>query len=158
MVENDNPKAYIRRFILQNSHIYTRHIIEQKLREAGYSIADIEAAYDSLRYPTHPAPVDTGSRSVSTEPNLIGCLVFFPGVPVLIFLLASMGSGLEGIAYIGAIIAGFVVPSMVKHNNPGLAKGMIYGFRTFLVLFVILPIVALLVLWGICIMSYNGNL
>jgi|GEM_PF-4177253 len=158
MSENDQIQRQVQQFIKENQATYTRDAITRKLLDAGYSIHEIDAGFEALGIGWEGAQKEKMKnyadlkygdwRLANTNP--LGFLIFFPGVPILMYFVAFVEPGLSGLLYLATILAGFFIPMFIKNNDPDLAKGMIYGFRTFLVLFFCFPIVAVGVLWGIC--------
>ena len=161
MAEKDNIQKYIQTYIQEKQGVYTRDAIPQKLVDAGYSINDIDYAYEALGISRgvegkdkNNYPVQRGDwRNARVDP--VGFLIFFPGLPILMFILNFIEPTLSSLVYLATLVGGMFVPMYVKRDNPSLAKGMIYGYRTFLVIFVCLPIVALVVLIGICMAGYS---
>lgn len=160
MAENDSIQKYITQFIQENQKIYTRDAITEKLIEAGYSANDIDEAYEALGIgwggldkPKHEAMAAVGDWR-SAKADWRGFLIFFPGIPILVYALFRKAQFFT-LTYPYAIVflMGTFLPMVVKNTNPGFAKGMIYGFRTSIVLFLILPIVAIALLWGYCMVT-----
>jgi hypothetical protein len=166
MEDNSQIQKYLQDYIQTNRTNYTRRAIEHKLSQAGYSSGDIDDAFEALGLGWWgEETADKSKRAAepgdwrSAAANPWGFLLFFPVLPILGYVLAVMSDGnLLGLVYIGTVIAGFYLPMWVKHQNPGLAKGMIYGFRVFLAVFVCFPVVAVAVLWGICMVSGGFNI
>lgn len=136
-------KKYLRDYIQKNRETYKRLDIEYQLLEAGYSMGDIDIVYEDL-----------GLGSVSEwkriDANPIGFLVFFPVIPIFVYILHTFILELNFIlfSYLVVFFVGTFLPMVIKHINPSLAKGMKYGFRALLVLFLCLPAAGLGIFWS----------
>ena|SRR5688572_11684314 len=161
MTDNDSIQKYVQQFIQENQKTYTRDAITNKLVEAGYSINDVDDAYDALglgwgvkgESDYQAKPISGDWRNASADP--VGFVIFFPCIPILGYILLMFVQTIGAILLIyGTVfLLGTFLPMAAKSSNPSLAKGMIYGFRTLLVLFLCLPVVGIAVLWGICMVS-----
>jgi hypothetical protein len=160
MAENDSIQKYVQQFIQENHKIYTRDAITNKLVEAGYSTNDVDDAYDALGlgWNTDEKPKHDPSDWRSARVDARGFLIMFPGIPLLTYILMLLSFRLAPLFMWAGVIAVFaariILPNRMR-ENPGFVKGVIYGFRTTIVLFVILPIVAAVALFGICILLYS---
>jgi hypothetical protein len=160
MAENDSIQKYVQQFIQENQKIYTRDAITNKLVEAGYSTNDVDDAYDALGlgWNTDDKPKHDPSNWRSARVDARGFLIMFPGIPLLTYILMLLSYRLSPYIMMAGIVAflaaRFILPNRMRHR-PDFVKGIIYGFRTTIVLFVILPIVAAVALFGICILLYS---
>ena len=160
MSENDSIQKYVQQFIQENYKIYTRDAITNKLVEAGYSTNDVDDAYEALGlgWNTDEKPKHDPSDWRSARVDARGFLVMLPGIPLLTYILMLLSYRLAPyimMAGIAAFLAArIILPNRMRHR-PDFVKGVIYGFRTTIVLFVILPIVAAVALFGICILLYS---
>jgi hypothetical protein len=152
-------RSYIEKYIREHQGRYTRASIFDKLVAAGYSELDVRDAFERLNMDVSEkekvsVPKYTSYDTVSANP--LGFLLFFPLIPLVVYFAMIVNYRVfEYIVfiYIAVFLFGTFFPMSIKQSNPSMAKGMIYGFRTLLVLFVVLPIVGLAVLWGICMLT-----
>jgi DNA-binding transcriptional MerR regulator len=121
-----------------------RSQLTHKLIERGYLKEDIDTAYQALLENHHGNPGGTSTNPVSF-------LIVFPGLPLVVFLLSRLDVTLATVTLFAGIIAGLFTPFMIRDRYPDVAKGIVYGFRTLVVIFFVIPAVGLLVLTGICI-------
>lgn len=157
MDEKKNIQKYLQNYIKENRDTYTADVIRLKLLEAGYDRHEIREAFKALGMAGSSKVIIEGDwRSAPVNP--FGFLIFFPVLPLFGYILSVIFNDISwfGLVYFSTLIAGFIAPIYVKRRNPSMAKGMIYGFRTFLLVFVCLPIVAGLVIFGICIASMSN--
>jgi len=160
MAENDSIQKYVQQFIQENYKIYTRDAITNKLVEAGYSTNDVDDAYDALGlgWNTDDKPKNDPHDWRSARVDARGFLIMFPGIPLLTYILMLLSYRLAPyfmMAGIAAILAArFILPNRMRHR-PDFVKGIIYGFRTNVILFIVLPTVTSLAVLGICILLYS---
>jgi len=128
---------------------YTDEALRGAARSAGYTEAEIEAAWSS----EIPAAAAAGAGSRPRARMLVAIPVAFlyvVGVYLAVSLLGSSAQyDLTLPALIVAGIAGIVGWATLRDRRPSLAFGLGLG----VVLAVVLPVVLVLVLLGICIVS-----
>jgi hypothetical protein len=162
MSENDNIQKYIQQFIQENRRVYTREAITDKLVEAGYSANDIDDAYEALGigWDVEDKPKNDPDNWRSARVDTRGFLLMFPGIPLITYILMLLSYRLAPYFMLAGVAATFaariIVPNRMR-QNPGFVKGIVYGFRTLIILYVVLPIVAGVVLFGICIFLYSSQ-
>jgi hypothetical protein len=170
---NDKIVAYIRQY----RDIYTREAITARLIKAGYDEADINVAFEHLEVePDKPQliVIDEPRREVQGDIDevlgvdkrkndaaawydsaLTGFLVYVIGSVLGVGLLTLISAGLTFLAVGGTLFLGLVLPSTLEKESPQFAQGIKYGFRTLVVLFIVLPSLGVLVIFGLCM---TGNL
>ena len=156
-MDGNNIQNYLRSYIAENKDVYTREIIEQKLIDAGYTYEDINQAYIASGYDFFDEmSIGEPGKQRNVSASAKGFLIFFPGLGILFALSVLLLPPISMIVFLLIILAGLIMPRRVRATDPGLAKGYTYGFRAFLVVFVCLPFIAFVILFGICIASFSG--
>lgn len=172
----NNPNLI--QYIEQNRAQYTRAAIDKQLLDAGYSQADIDAAWKEIEAreantPVVPPPQaqapqpavvpPTQPRRLLTMPifwlGLFGVLVLQYGVAALFIPATSYENGnsvfvpIAGVLTCGVPIALLIAGSLLLRSNRPLALGLLYGL---LVFDVIIPFVGSIILFGICVTSLGS--
>jgi hypothetical protein len=133
---------FIWQYILDNYHTYTQLTIEENLLSAGYSQTDINAVYAEFHDEFREL---NGWRAAPWNP--IGCLLLFPLIPLVAFVFIIAFPTYFGqilvIAYIITILMRVFLPRYIEGGNRGIAKGIVYGFRVMVIVFVVFPVLAL---------------
>ena len=177
MEDKDAIQTYLQNYIEENRDTYRADVIRAKLLDAGHHRDEINSAFAALGMDVEKGK-NNGSASKSNKagsgnwrdaPTNAGYfLLFFPLIPVVAYFLPlfaygltnndSVGFGSFSLIALGTLLAGTFLPMRLKHTNPSAAKGIMYGFRTLLVIFVVLPILGICTLWGICIVGNGGSM
>ena len=135
--------AYVR----TNRDRFTDEALREAARAAGYTDAEIAAAWSAAGNP---------SKSIPTErPTNVGVVIavavgYAAGLYGVSALLGSMGVGdIAAAIGIGLVLAGIVGWVVLRDSRPSLAAGLGWG----VLLAVGLPIVIVLGLLGICLVA-----
>jgi hypothetical protein len=172
----------IHEYIQKYRLIYTRDAIKNKLLEAGFSAEEIEQALDQAQVAAEAGALDDDVVIVddakpkislaednfpdvdylppkrkspqSVPPDFAVMFAYIIAVPLVAFIFASFGGSGSSLAFIWVVAMGFVgLMSSSVFSNPARAKGVNYGCRVLLVIFVVLPFVAAVAVAGVCLVA-----
>jgi hypothetical protein len=171
---NDKIVAYIRQY----RDIYTREAITARLVKAGYNEADINTAFEHLETePDKPKliVIDEPRRELEQDfdevlgvnkrkndarswwdSGWLGFLVFVIGAPLAVGLMTNYSSALIFFGVSGVLLLGLLLPKTLEKEYPHFADGIRYAFRTLILLFVVLPFLDIVVIFGICLVDIFG--
>lgn len=175
----ENGEA-IRLYIWQNRGAYTREAVTAQLRASGHSDEAIAAAWQDINsgawLPPGASPTGAGAAAPPTPARqagvarsslfwltLIGFIVVSWGLPILLFVLSSVLNDRNGVLalagtllyllfQVAALVAGLVL-YLTNRNRP-VGAGLLIAL---LILDVILPVVAFVIVAGICIVFIAAN-
>lgn len=171
----NNPNLI--QYIEQHRAQYTREAIDKQLLDAGYSRADIDAAWNEIEAGATgeqavPPPAVTQSsqqlpptqqRRLLATPvfwlGLFGVLVLQYGIAALFFPAINYENGssvfvpIVGVLTCGVPIALLIAGSLLLKSNRPLALGLLYGL---LIFDVIIPFIGAIIIFGICVASLSG--
>ena len=135
--------AYVR----TNRDRFTDDALREAARAAGYSDAEIGAAWSAAGNPSKSIPTERRTNVGVVIAIAVGYAAALYGVSAL---LGSMGVGdIAAAIGIGLVLAGIVGWVVLRDSRPSLAAGLGWG----VLLAVGLPIVIVLGLLGICLVA-----
>jgi hypothetical protein len=146
----DDRVAVLAAYLRSNQGKFTDQALDKAAREAGYSEAELAAARP-LANPSWqgsgvmPPPTRDTHRGVVAAVAIAYVLVLY----LLISTAASMSSDLSGTVGLVGLLAGIVAWALLRNERPSLAQGIGCG----VVLAVVIPIVAIFVIIGICVVT-----
>lgn len=143
--------ARLSAYFRANRDRFTSEALKRAAATAGYSAAEIEAAWSEIGWGS--AEVAAG-RPANVGVTAGATIAFLVGVYVVTALLGSnyATSGLAIPVFLLAMLGGIVAWALLRESNPALARGIGCG----VVLAVAVPVVLFLVLLGLCLaMGYS---
>lgn len=169
---NDNVINYI----LQNRSRYTREGIDRELQRAGFTPEQIAAAWQAVESGYVPPPPGAMPPNQSYGPppgysgppimqqqrprytrnrwfwiTLVGYLVGVSGLGLV--ALAQNSGDLFGV-YVTAVLLGTVLGIvLLNRRNQAAMQGLLWGLLSLFIISVVLPFVALVVVFGICLVN-----
>jgi hypothetical protein len=143
--------AALAAYLEANRGRYTEEALRRAATTAGYTDAEVDAAWAALASGP-PATPDQGLRARSSMAVAIPvAIVYVVAVYLLVIGIGSTSSmgNLALPAFLALGIAGLLGTALLRDRYPSVALGLGCG----VVLAVVLPVVLLLVLLGICVVS-----
>jgi hypothetical protein len=144
--EGDDRVAVLAAYIRSDGGRHTDEALRRAVSEAGYTDAEFVAA-QALASPTWQTP-DAGSGPKYSRAVVIGVATAYVLILYVAIAIAAGTSGdASGTVAIGGLLLGVVVWAFLRNERPSLAR----GFGCGVVMAIVIPIVAVLVILGICI-------
>jgi hypothetical protein len=146
----DDRVAVLAAYLRTNRGRFTEEALARAAREAGYSDAEIKAAGTLAEPGWHGAGIPTsGDRRTSYPVVAAVAIGYVIGLYFVISGAASISSDLSGSVGLVGLLGGIVAWAMLRNSRPSLAQGIGCG----VVLAIVIPIVAIVVIIGICVVT-----
>ena len=142
-------RAALAEYIRTHEGRYTRAALAAAAREAGYSPAEIDAAFE-------PAIHRSPGSDIRPSKTIEGVITSAWTIPVAIVYVVAIvalvfgGRGdTAGVALVIALVGGVVGAVLLRNRNPGVARGLACG----VVVVIAVSAVLLLGLYGFCLVT-----
>ena len=151
----DDRVAVLAAYLRANEGRFTDEALARAARDAGYSEAEIAAAH-ALAGPSWQAPEAPYPQTRRTDRRVVAAVAigYVVGLYFLVSTTASMSSNLSGSAGLVGLLGGVIAWFLLRDERPSLAQGIGCG----VILAVTIPIVAILVILGICLVAGGGRI
>jgi hypothetical protein len=134
-------------YVQTNRDRYTDEALREAARTAGYTDAEIAAAWSATADPSKSIPTERRTNIGAVIAIAVGFAIAVYGAAAL---LGALGVGdIAAIVGIGLVLAGMVGWVLLRDSRPSLAAGLGWG----ILLAVGLPIVIVLGILGICLVG-----
>jgi hypothetical protein len=134
-------------YVQTNRDRFTDEALREAAHSAGYTDAEIAAAWSAAADPKRSIPSE---RQTSVGVVVLTAIVYGVTLYLAAGALSTVGAGeLAGIAAIGGLLAGIVGWVLLRDSRPSLALGLGWG----VLLAVGLPLIIVLGILGICLVA-----
>lgn len=147
---DDDRVAVLAAYLRSNQGRFTDEALARAARDAGYSDAELTAAAalsagSWQATDAAPAAIRRTNRGVVAAVAIAYVVALY----LAITFAGSMSSDLSGIVALAGLLAGVVAWVLLRGERPSLAQGIGCG----VILAIAIPIVAIVVIIGICIVA-----
>ena len=151
----DDRVAVLAAYLRGNEGRFTDEALARAAMDAGYSDAEIAAAR-ALAGASWQAPEARSATTRRTDRRVVAAvaIAYVVGLYFLVSTTASMSSNLSGSVGLVGLLGGVIAWFLLRDERPSLAQGIGCG----VVLAVMIPIVAFLVILGICLVAGGGRI
>lgn len=134
-------------YVQTNRDRFTDEALREAARTAGYTDAEIAAAWSAAANPSRAIPTERRTNVGAVIAIAVGYAIAVYGAPAL---LGSIGAGdIAAIIGLGLVLAGIVGWVLLRDSRPSLAAGLGWG----VLIAVGLPLVIILGILGICLVA-----
>jgi hypothetical protein len=144
----DDRVAVLAAYLRSNRGKFTEDALGRKAQEAGYTAAEVRAAWSLAADRGTDRPTTDRSR---TNRGVVAAvaIAYVVALYLLISGTAAMSSDVSGTVGLIGLIAGVIGWALLRNDRPSLAQGLGCG----VVLAVTIPIVVIVVIIGICVVA-----